>query len=115
MPAQLADAVTSLRAEGAPDTPVPSVAAAVLHRLGVCYDALASSPGGVVSAWRSRAAPWWGTQVDVRTGEGGLQGRLLDVDDDGALVLEVEGQRRRLLSGEVTRLRSAAGGSRPCF
>jgi BirA family biotin operon repressor/biotin-[acetyl-CoA-carboxylase] ligase len=55
MPAELADAVTSLRAEGAPYTPVPSVAAAVLHRLGVCYDALASSPGA--SAWRSRAAP----------------------------------------------------------
>ncbi len=63
-----------------------------------------------MSAWRARAAPWWGGMVEVRTGEGALRGRLLEVDDDGALVVEVEGRRRRLLSGEVTRLRPAAAG-----
>jgi BirA family biotin operon repressor/biotin-[acetyl-CoA-carboxylase] ligase len=110
LPPELSGSVTSLRAEGAPDTPVPAVAAAVLDRLAVCYDALAESPGRVVSAWRSRSAPWWGGRVEIRTGEGPLEGRLVDVDVDGALVIEVEGQRRRLLSGEVTRLRPVAGG-----
>ena len=58
----------------------------------------------------ARAAPWWGGMVEVRTGDGEWRGRLLEVDEDGALVVEVEGRRRRLLSGEVTRLRAAAAG-----
>ncbi len=108
LPPEIAGTVTSLRAEGAPGASVPAVAAAVLARLGVCYDALGSRPGSVVSAWRSRAAPWWGGVVEVRTGEGALRGRLRDVDDEGALVLEVEGGGvRRLLSGEVSRVRLA--------
>jgi biotin-(acetyl-CoA carboxylase) ligase len=104
------DGVTSLAAEGAADVSVPAVAAAVLARLAVCYDALRSSPNAVLSAWRSRAAAWWGSLVDVRAGETPLRGRLLEVDEEGALVLELEGgERRRLLSGEVTRVRRAAG------
>jgi BirA family biotin operon repressor/biotin-[acetyl-CoA-carboxylase] ligase len=115
LPAELSGRATSLRVEGAPDTPAPAVAAAVLDRLAVWYDALAESPGRVVSAWRSRSAPWWGGRVEVKTGEGVLEGRLVDVDGDGALVVEVEGERRRLRSGEVTRFRPVAGGGRPCF
>jgi BirA family biotin operon repressor/biotin-[acetyl-CoA-carboxylase] ligase len=112
---ELAGAVTSLRAEGAAGAPVEDVAAAVLGHLGVWYDALGSSPGRVVSAWRARAAPWWGDGVEIRTGSGGLAGRLIEVDDDGALVVEVDGRPRRLLSGEVRRLRPASGGSASCF
>jgi biotin-(acetyl-CoA carboxylase) ligase len=103
-------AVTSLGAEGATDVSVRAVATAVLARLAVCYDALGSDPSAVVSAWRSRAAAWWGSQVDVRAGGSPLQGRLLEVDEEGALVLELaDGGRRRLLSGEVTRVRQAPG------
>lgn len=110
LPPELAGSATSLRAAGGADVSVAELAAAVIHRLGAGYDALAKDPGGVVSAWRERAAPWWGGMVEIRTGEGGWRGRLLEVDDDGALVVEVEGRRRRLLSGEVTRLRAAAAG-----
>jgi BirA family biotin operon repressor/biotin-[acetyl-CoA-carboxylase] ligase len=110
LPSEMQDGVTSLAAEGAADVSVPAVAAAVLARLAVCYDALRSSPTAVLSAWRSHAAAWWGSLVDVRAGEAPLRGRLLEVDDEGALVLELEGgTRRRLLSGEVTRVRRAAG------
>ena len=108
VPPEIAGTVTSLAAEGAGPRPIPEVAAAVLARLGVCYDALRSNPGAIVSAWRSRAAPWWGGLVDVRTADGPLQGRLRDVDDEGALVIELEGgERRRFLSGEVDRVRPA--------
>lgn len=108
LPPEMQDGVTSLAAEGAADVSVRAVAAAVLARLAVCYDALRSSPNAVMSAWRSHAAAWWGSLVDVRAGETPLRGRLLEVDDDGALVLELEdGTRRRLLSGEVTRVRRA--------
>ncbi|HVO09977.1 MAG TPA: biotin--[acetyl-CoA-carboxylase] ligase [Vicinamibacteria bacterium] len=81
-----------------------SLAAAVIVRLRVWYDALAT-PAAVVQAWRRRALPWWGETVEVRTGAGTLRGRLLEVDDEGALVLSVAGGPRRVLSGEVIRAR----------
>jgi BirA family transcriptional regulator, biotin operon repressor / biotin---[acetyl-CoA-carboxylase] ligase len=110
LPPGMRDDATSLAAEGARDVPVPAVAAAVLARLAGAYETLRSGPGAVLSAWRSHAADWWGRDVDVRAGGAALRGRLLEVDGDGALVLELEsGERRRLLSGEVTRVRRAAG------
>jgi BirA family biotin operon repressor/biotin-[acetyl-CoA-carboxylase] ligase len=110
LPPELRGDVTSLAAEGAREVSVRAVAAAVLARLAVGYDALGSGAGTVLSAWRSHAAAWWGSLVDVRAGETALRGRLLEVDGDGALVLELEGgERRRLLSGEVRRVRRVAG------
>jgi BirA family biotin operon repressor/biotin-[acetyl-CoA-carboxylase] ligase len=106
LPPGMREGVTSLAAEGATGVSVPAVAVAVLARLAVCYDALRSRPGDVVASWRSRSACWWGGTVDVRTGSGSWRGRLRDVDDEGALVIEVEGGgTRRFLSGEVTRVR----------
>jgi BirA family biotin operon repressor/biotin-[acetyl-CoA-carboxylase] ligase len=110
LPPEMRDDVTSLAAEGARDVSVQAVAAAVLARLAESYDALRSGPGAVLSAWRSRAADWWGSLVDVRAGGTTLRARLLEVDGEGALVLELPGgERRRLLSGEVTRVRRASG------
>jgi len=110
LPAGIRESATSLAAEGAEGLSIPAVAASVLAHLGVCYDGLRSSPASAVAAWRSRAAPWWGGLVDVRTAEGSLRGLLREVDEDGALVVELEGGRRhRLLSGEVTRVRPAGG------
>lgn len=110
LPEELRAGVTSLRAQGANDTDNPgAVAGAVLARLGVWYDALREAPLRVVAAWRERAVPWWGSLVDVRSAAGVLRGRLLAVDDDGALVIELSGgETRRLVSGEVSRLRQAA-------
>jgi BirA family biotin operon repressor/biotin-[acetyl-CoA-carboxylase] ligase len=109
LPPGMREHVTSLAAEGAL-VPVRAVAAAVLARLAAGYDALRKDPGAVVSAWRSRAADWWGSEVDVRAGGAALRGRLLEIDGEGALVLGLAGgERRRLLSGEVTRVRRAAG------
>jgi biotin-(acetyl-CoA carboxylase) ligase len=85
---------------------LPQLAAATLASLRVWYDALATSSAAVVGAWRSRAAPWWGELVELRTAAGGFEGRLLDVDQEGALLVEAEdGATRRVLSGEVLRLR----------
>jgi biotin-(acetyl-CoA carboxylase) ligase len=45
----------------------------------------------------------------VKTQLGVTRGRLRDIDETGALLLELpEGGRRRVLSGEVTRLRPIA-------
>ena len=104
----LRSSVSSLRREGAAEAKPEDVAAAVLARLGVWYDALAEEPQRVVAAWRARAVPWWGALVDVRAGGAALRGRLIEVDDQGALVIELSGgERRRLVSGEVQMLRPA--------
>jgi biotin-(acetyl-CoA carboxylase) ligase len=66
----------------------------------------------VVEAWRQRAVGWWGRRVQVHTVQGGLEGILREVDETGALVVELEGgERRRLLTGEVTRVRRRVGRS----
>jgi BirA family biotin operon repressor/biotin-[acetyl-CoA-carboxylase] ligase len=88
---------------GQPDAAV--VAVAIVTRLRLWYDALGSAPGSVVAAWRARALPWWGEPVAVRTAGALLRGRLKDVDEQGALLVEIAGETRRLLSGEVVRLR----------
>jgi len=108
LPDALRESVTSLRAEGAQRVGHEAVAAAVLARLGVWYDALVQHPQRVVAAWRARAVSWWGSLVDVQAGGAALRGRLIEVDDQGALVIELPGgARRRLVSGEVQMLRPA--------
>jgi BirA family biotin operon repressor/biotin-[acetyl-CoA-carboxylase] ligase len=105
-PLELRGLVTSLAAEGALTAPVEAVAAAVLAHLIVWYEALRSHPESVLGAWRARSARWWGRLVDVRTAEQIVRGRLRDIDQTGALVLDLEdGGRGRILSGEVVRLR----------
>jgi BirA family biotin operon repressor/biotin-[acetyl-CoA-carboxylase] ligase len=108
LPPELRGATASLAGEsGRPARPVP-VAAAVLSRLAVWYDALDAEPVRVVAAWRERAAAWWGEHVDVRVGRETLSGRLVGVDDEGGLVVVTDGgQVRRVLSGEVLRVRRA--------
>ncbi len=108
LPAELRAGVTSLHAEGAREASTVGVAAAVLARLGVWYDAVREAPSRVVAAWRERAVPWWGSLVDVRMGGAVLCGRLVGIDDDGALVIELsDGARRRLVSGEVSSVRAS--------
>ena len=110
VPEEIRATVTSLGAEGAPGAEPADVAVRALVRLALCYDALRSRPAEVLAAWRARAVRWWGEEVEARTGAGAVRGRLVDLDAEGALVLEVEGGgTRRLLSGEVSRLRPAAG------
>jgi BirA family biotin operon repressor/biotin-[acetyl-CoA-carboxylase] ligase len=105
-PAPLRGGVASLVEAGiAPD--VPAVAAAVLCQLRVWYDALSSSAAIIVTAWRRRAVPWWGEKVEIRTAGEVLRGRLLDVDEEGALLVSTGGRTRRVLSGEVVQARRA--------
>ncbi|MGE5127128.1 MAG: biotin--[acetyl-CoA-carboxylase] ligase [Betaproteobacteria bacterium] len=106
-PAELREAVASL-ADVGPAPEVAALAAAVLDRLRVWYHAAASSRAAVVAAWRQRAVAWWGEPVEIRTGGETLRGRLLDVDDEGALLVATgAGRARRVLSAEVVRLRRA--------
>ncbi|MDX2142450.1 MAG: biotin--[acetyl-CoA-carboxylase] ligase [Rhodospirillaceae bacterium] len=52
-------------------------------------------------AWLTHAAGL-GEEITVVLPSETVQGRLLDLDVDGALVVEVAGQRRRILAGDVS-------------
>jgi BirA family biotin operon repressor/biotin-[acetyl-CoA-carboxylase] ligase len=104
---ELRDAATSVVAEGGGGATVESVAAAVLARLRVWYDRLHSRPDSVVEAWRSHAVRWWGAPAEIRTSTEVVRGRLRDVDETGALLVDLDdGRTRRVLSGEVARVRA---------
>jgi BirA family biotin operon repressor/biotin-[acetyl-CoA-carboxylase] ligase len=101
-----AEVATSLHVEAGVTPALVDVAAGILARLGVWYDALQHRPTSIVDAWRQRASRWWGMPVQVRTAEGVFRGTMHDVDEGGALILDLEdGGSRRVLSGEITRLR----------
>lgn len=62
--------------------------------------------GGLRAEWEARASLTERT-VTVAGPDGALTGRVVGVDDDGALRLDVQGRTERVVAGEVT---LAAGG-----
>ena len=109
LPAEVARSITSVADELGHGVDRLVVAAAVLARLRVWYHALArDGPRVVQAAWRTRALPWWGRAVEARSGERHLRGIARDLDEGGALILELEdGTRAVLHSGEVHEVRPA--------
>lgn len=106
---ELAQTATSVYAETGHAPDVAPAAAGLLARLPPWYHTLTGDPRAVVAAWRGRAVAWWGEQVQVEAGGATRTGRLRDVTDDGALLLEADdGSVVTLLSGEVARLRPVA-------
>lgn len=89
----------------APD--VAAAAAATIARLSAWYERLARGEASPVrDAWRARSLPWWGAAVEARAGDTTLRGVARDIDDDGALVLELPGGGiRSLRSAEVREVR----------
>jgi BirA family biotin operon repressor/biotin-[acetyl-CoA-carboxylase] ligase len=106
LPSPVAKRATSLHLETEGRPALVDVAAGVLSRLPVWYDSLRHRPASVVEAWRKRATRWWGELVQVRMAEDVFRGRLHDIDESGALIVNLEGGGfRRVLAGELTRLR----------
>ena len=106
-PELAADSATALCSEGGRESDPEAVCAAVLGRLALCYDALATAgPGPILDRWRALAEPWWGRRIEFQTGGRTATGVLLDIDSDGALILDRgDGRRERLLSGDVMEVR----------
>ncbi len=80
----------------------------LLDRLDVHYDKLVTGAGAVVlDDWRARSATL-GRRVRVDLGADDVTGTAIDVTDQGHLVVEANGGRRRTLAvGDVVHLRSA--------
>ena len=109
LPPDVAATVTCVAEELARAVDRIDVASAVLARLTVWYHALArEGPRVVQSAWRARAVPWWGRAVEAQSGGRRVRGIARDLDEGGALILELEdGSRAVLHSGEVREVRPA--------
>lgn len=106
VPDDLRDSVTSLYEETAREHDVEALAAAVLVRWTAWYDALRADRSRVREAWRARAVDWWGRPIEMITGGQRLVGVPRDIDDTGALVLEMaDGSRVCVVSGEAREIR----------
>lgn len=114
LPAGLRRTAGAFSTEGAGGSVRAALAAAVLLRLTVWYDAVEKREASVVAAWRERSVPWWGQPVEVSAGERVLRGLARGVDERGALLLELEdGAVVSVLAGEARALRLLVGQERP--
>lgn len=56
---------------------------------------------GFLDRWRERSSIL-GRELRIDTGQGIVSGRAIDIANDGALILDVEGSLRRIVAGDVT-------------
>lgn len=91
----------SLAGEGLPaQTPEAALAAFVRHFEIWVRRWREEGFGPVRDAWRARAFAL-GEPIRVRLDTTTLHGRFIDIDQRGALLLEVGGERRRISAGDV--------------
>ena len=102
-PAEFRDRATSLSACTGSRIPRAAFARSLLARLESALDACAAQGfAGILPRFRARFR-MRGREVTLREGGGEAhRGRVLDVDPDGALRLEVAGQTQRFWAGDVT-------------
>jgi len=100
-PADLRDRVTSLESELGSRPPRARVLAETLAALAGRYDdLLAGRFDAILSGWRRRAAAH-GARVEWTGADGPRSGDVVDIDDDGALLVRVAGATERIVSGEL--------------
>jgi BirA family biotin operon repressor/biotin-[acetyl-CoA-carboxylase] ligase len=105
-PPEIAAISTSLFEETGHPHVVTAVAAAILSRWALWYDALVADRRCVREAWRARSVDWWGRPVEVLSGAERIVGIARDVDENGALLLDApDGSPLVVLSGEARALR----------
>jgi BirA family transcriptional regulator, biotin operon repressor / biotin---[acetyl-CoA-carboxylase] ligase len=88
---------TSLAAHGATE-PRSTIAARLVEAALAETDRLVADPADCLDRWR-RSASTLGRRITV----GEHSGLAVDIDKDGALIVEVEGKRHRILAGDVRR------------
>ena len=76
--------------------------AAILNEMEQALDDIESHE--LYEEWRSRSLTL-GKRVRISSPEGDLMGQVLDLDQDGALILEQGGDKRRILAGDCIHLR----------
>jgi BirA family biotin operon repressor/biotin-[acetyl-CoA-carboxylase] ligase len=92
---------TSLQASAAGPRGVDEIIPLLLDRLGGCWDAWTRHGFGTLRAAWLRRAHRLGETIDVRLGASLVRGRFTGLDEDGALLLDAPGGRRRITVGEI--------------
>lgn len=104
MPAEIAAGATSLGELAGTEIDRADLLGALLDALD---DELTALEAGRSPLARYRAAcVTLGADVAVDTSDGRIEGRALEIDDSGALVVETTAGRVALVSGEIVRLRA---------
>jgi len=93
---------TSLAAELGRSIDRCALIAAILNEMERALDDMESQE--IYEEWRSRSLTL-GKRVRICSAEGDLIGQVLDLDQDGALILKQGGDRRRILAGDCIHLR----------
>jgi BirA family biotin operon repressor/biotin-[acetyl-CoA-carboxylase] ligase len=105
MPTEIAERATSLREMAGADVDRVALLGVLLAALDDEVRGLEAGRSPVPRAREADALA--GRWVSVETGRAVLAGRAAGIDDDGALLLEVDGARRALHVGEVVSVRDA--------
>ncbi len=108
LPEELAATATSVDRLAGHDVAVDDVLEAWLAAFGARYDAL-HAEGGVAAtaAAHLSACATLGRRVAVQLSDETVEGDAVDVDDDGHLVVAVDGVERSFAVGDVVHLRPA--------
>jgi BirA family biotin operon repressor/biotin-[acetyl-CoA-carboxylase] ligase len=102
-PPELAGRVTSIEEETGLAVDTPRLIALLLVALARGRrDLLEGRAAGVLARWRQYAGASRGRSIEWETSEGRRSGTTLDVDDDGALLVQTSRGRERIVAGEVT-------------
>jgi BirA family biotin operon repressor/biotin-[acetyl-CoA-carboxylase] ligase len=101
-PPPLAPRVTSLEVETTRPAERAVMLAEILAALGERYaDLRAGRFDAILSAWRHLAGSMADARVEWDSPNGVVRGRALDIDRDGALLVNAGGRIERIVSGEV--------------
>jgi len=101
-PPELRDRVTSLESELGTAPRRAGVLAETLAALAARYDdLLAGRFDAILNGWRSRAEAN-GAPVEWTAPDGPRSGLVVDIDDDGALIVDTGSGRERIVAGELT-------------
>ncbi|MBV9203089.1 MAG: biotin--[acetyl-CoA-carboxylase] ligase [Alphaproteobacteria bacterium] len=69
------------------------------HKWEICWQI--EGFAAVRAAWLAQAAISSGLPIQVRLGTSSLHGRFIDLNEEGALLLDAAGERRQIAAGEV--------------
>ena len=98
---------TSLAAELGRGIDRCALVAAILNEMEKAIDNLESQE--IYEEWRSLSLSL-GKRVRISSAEGDLTGQVVDLDGDGALILQQGREKRRILAGDCIHLRPEGGG-----
>ena len=106
-PTSIATEAAALVEMADPPLDAAGLMATLLGKLEVAFESAMEDPGALRHGWLE-LNDTVGRQVRAQTGTGTIEGRAVDLDLDGSLVLEMpDGTRERVRSGEVIHLRPA--------